>query len=143
MMSMHCKLSSTCVLLATLLLTRILLAQNPNADLILLHGHILTADDSDSVAQAIAIRHGIIVKVGTDAEVLEFAGNVPGMRIIDLHWHTATPGLIDTHAHIAEGGVEELYGVKLSDATSVAEIVVRVKAKIALVKPGEWVTGSG
>jgi hypothetical protein len=41
------------------------------------------------------------------------------------------------------GGVEELYGVKLSDATSVAEIVARVNAKIALVKPGEWVTGSG
>lgn len=142
-MSMHSKLRSTCALLATLLLSRILLAQSPNADLILLHGHILTADGSDSVAQAIAIRHGIIVKVGTDTEVLEFAGNVPGMRIIDLHGHTATPGLIDTHAHIAEGGVEELYGVKLSDATSVAEIVARVKAKIALVKPGEWVTGSG
>src|SRR6516225_9417386 len=142
-MSIDCKLSSACALLATLLLTRILLAQSPNADLILLHGHILTADGSDSVAQAMAIRHGIIVKVGTDAEVLEFAGNVSGMRIIDLHGRTATPGLIDTHAHIAEGGVEELYGVKLSDATSVAEIVARVKAKIALVKPGEWVTGSG
>ena len=142
-MSMHCKLSSACALLATVLLTRILLAQSPNADVILLHGHIVTADGSDSVAQAIAIRHGIIVKVGTDAEVLEFAGNVPGMRIIDLHGHTATPGLIDTHAHIAEGGVQELYGVRLSDATSVAEIVTRVKAKIALVKPGEWVTGSG
>lgn len=142
-MSMHSKLRSTCALLATLLLSRILLAQSPNADLILLHGHILTADGSDSVAQAIAIRHGIIVKVGTDTEVLESAGNVPGMRIIDLHGHTATPGLIDTHAHVAEGGVEELYGVKLSDATSVAEIVARVKAKIALVKPGEWVTGSG
>lgn len=142
-MSMHSKLRSTCALLATLLLSRILLAQSPNADLILLHGHILTADGSDSVAQAIAIRHGIIVKVGTDTEVLEFAGKVPGMRIIDLHGHTATPGLIDTHAHVAEGGVEELYGVKLSDATSVAEIVARVKAKIALVKPGEWVTGSG
>ena len=142
-MSMHSKLRSTCALLATLLLSRILLAQSPNADLILLHGHILTADGSDSVAQAIAIRHGIIVKVGTDTEVLQFAGNVPGMRIIDLHGHTATPGLIDTHAHVAEGGVEELYGVKLSDATSVAEIVARVNAKIALVKPGEWVTGSG
>src|SRR5215472_6509465 len=143
MMSTHCKLRSTCALLATLLLSPILLAQSPSADLILLHGHILTVDGSDSVAQAIAIRHGIIVKVGTDAEVLEFAGDVPGMRVIDLHGHTATPGLIDTHAHIAAGGVGELYGVKLSDATSVAEIVSRVKAKIALVKPGEWVIGSG
>jgi predicted amidohydrolase YtcJ len=81
------------------------------------------------------------VKVGTDAEVLEFAGNAPGVRIIDLHGHTATPGLIDTHAHIADGGVEELYGIKLS-ITSVAEIVARA-AKIVPVKPGEWVSGSG
>jgi predicted amidohydrolase YtcJ len=140
---MNRKLSSTIAVLVTLLPVPILPAQDFSADLLLLHGHILTLDATDSVAQAIAIRHGIIVKVGTDAEVLEFAGKVPGTRIIDLHGHTVTPGLIDTHAHIAEGGVEELYGVKLSDATSIAEIVARVKAKIALLKPGEWVTGSG
>ena len=142
-MSLHHKLSVSGVLLGTLLFTRILPAQNPAADLVLIHGHILTVDANDSVAQAIAVRHGVIVKVGTDSEVLEFAGKVPGARIIDLHGHTATPGLIDTHAHIADGGVEELYGIKLSDAASVAEIVARVKAKIALVKPSEWVTGSG
>jgi predicted amidohydrolase YtcJ len=142
-MSLHRKLRASSFLLGTLWFTPILAAQNPAADLVVIHGHILTVDAHDSVAQAVAVRHGVIVKVGTDAEVLEFAGNVPGARVIDLHGHTATPGLIDTHAHIADGGVEELYGIKLSDAASVAEIVARVKAKIALVKPGEWVTGSG
>jgi hypothetical protein len=142
-MSLHRKLSASSVLLGTLLITQILPAQNPAADLVLIHGHILTVDANDSVAQAIAIHHGVIVKVGTDTEVLEFAGKAPGARIIDLHGHTATPGLIDTHAHIADGGVDELYGIKLSDAASVAEIVARVKAKIALAKPGEWVIGSG
>jgi len=129
--------------LCALLLSRILNAQSPAADVLLIHGHILTVDAQDSVAQAVAIRHGVIVKVGSDAEILAFAGNAPGIRTIDLHGHTATPGLIDTHAHIAEGGVNELYGVKLSDAASVVEIVARVKAKVALVKPGKWVTGSG
>jgi predicted amidohydrolase YtcJ len=95
------------VMLTTLLLTRILAAQNPAADLVLIHGHVLTVDANDSVAQAVAVRHGVIVKVGTDAEVLEFSGNAPGTRVIDLHGHTATPGLIDTHAHIADGGVDE------------------------------------
>jgi predicted amidohydrolase YtcJ len=142
MMSVSRKLKFASALLATLL-PRIVPAQSPNADLLLLHGHFLTQNSSDSVVEAMAIRQGIIVKVGTDAEILEFAGNAPGMRIIDLHGHTATPGLIDTHAHIADGGVEELYGVKLSDASSVVEIVARVKAKIALVKPGEWVVGFG
>src|ERR1700693_1537033 len=136
------KLTASSVLLGSLLFNRPLPAQVP-ADLVLIHGHILTVDANDSVAQAIAVRHGVIVKIGSDAEVMEFAGNAPGIRIIDLHGRTATPGLIDTHAHIADGGVEELYGIKLSDAASVAEIVARVKAKTALVKPGEWITGSG
>jgi predicted amidohydrolase YtcJ len=142
-MSLPRKFISPSVLLSVLLLTRNLSAQTPSADLLLLHGHILTVDAKDSIAEAIAIRGGIIVKVGTDAEVLDFAGKAPGIRVIDLHGHTATPGLIDTHAHIAEGGVKELYGVNLSDATSVAEIVARVKARVGKVKPGEWVVGSG
>jgi len=129
--------------LAAFLFTRMLVAQSPTADLVLLHGHILTVDPKDSVVQAVAIRDGVIVKVGSDAEVLAFAGKTAGIKTVDLKGHTVTPGLIDTHAHIADGGVEELYGVTLSDATSVAEIVARVKAKVALVKPGEWVTGSG
>src|SRR6202050_5528768 len=130
-MSLDCKLRLTSTLIINLLLTTNLLAQSPNADLLLLHGHILTVDGKHSAVQALAIRNGIIVKAGTDAEVLAFAGHAPGIHIIDLHGLSATPGLIDTHAHIADGGVEELYGVTLSDAASVAEIVSRVKTKIA------------
>jgi predicted amidohydrolase YtcJ len=110
-MAVYRKLSWLPAFSAVLLLTQVAAAQGPAADLVLLHGHILTVDAHDSVAQAIAIRHGAIVKVGTDAEVLQFAGKAPAMRIIDLQGRTATPGLIDTHAHIAEGGVAELYGV--------------------------------
>jgi predicted amidohydrolase YtcJ len=142
-MSIDRKLGSASALLATIMLTRVLPAQSHPADVILLHGHILTVDARDSAVEALAIRDGIIVKTGTDAEVLEFAGSAAGTRTIDLKGHTATPGLIDTHAHIANGGLGELYSVRLSDATSVAEIVARVKDKAASVKPGEWIIGSG
>lgn len=141
-MSLQPTLGWTCTLFI-LLLTRISAAQDVPADLVLVHGHILTVDARDSVVQAVAIRNGIIVKVGSDAEIMKFAGHAPGLRVIDLRGHTATPGLIDTHAHIADGGVGELFGVKLADATSVAEVVARVKAKVTLLKSGEWVTGSG
>jgi predicted amidohydrolase YtcJ len=116
-------------------------AQSDKADLVLVHGQVLSVDAHDSVAQAIAVRRGVILKVGSDAEVLALAAE--NAQIIDLKGHTATPGLIDTHAHIAAGGVDELYGLKLSDANSVAEIVARVKAVVLKTRPGDWVTGAG
>jgi predicted amidohydrolase YtcJ len=121
-----------------------LIAQDPQArkaDLMLIHGHILTEDGKDSAVEAVAIEGQRIVAVGADAQIQALAG--PATRVIDLHGRTATPGLIDSHAHIAEGGTSEVFDVPLTDATSIAEMVKRVAAKAATLKPGEWVTGSG
>jgi len=109
--------------------------------LVLFHGHILTVDAKDSAVQAIAVRDGKIIAVGTDRDMLKLAD--PATRRIDLHGRTATPGLIDSHAHIAEAGVDEMYHVPLSDVSSVAEAVARVRAAVATLKPGEWVQGAG
>jgi hypothetical protein len=114
-------------------------AQTP--DLILVHGKILTVDAKDSIAQAIAIREGKIVAVGSDQDILQLAAGKA--RVIDLQGKTATPGLIDAHAHLAMGGVDELYSVSLSDAESVDEVDRRVEAAAARLKPGEWLTGAG
>jgi predicted amidohydrolase YtcJ len=109
--------------------------------LILFHGRILTVDAQDSIVEALAVRDGKIIAAGKDQEVLRLAG--PATQRIDLRGRTATPGLIDSHAHIAEGGVGQLYHVHLSDAASVAEVVRRVQAGIAGLKPGEWLQGDG
>jgi len=111
------------------------------ADLVLFHGTVLTVDAKDSVAQALAVRGGKIVAVGTDQDILRLVG--ARTRRIDLHGRTATPGLIDSHAHIADGGVAELFHVRLSDVTTVAEAVRRVRDGIARLKPGEWLEGDG
>ncbi len=114
-------------------------AQAP--DLILIHGKILTVDAGDSVAQAVAIRQGKIIAVGSDQQILQLGGSKA--RVIDLHGRTATPGLIDSHAHLATGGVDEIYSVSLSDAATVDEVKNRVHAAAAKLKPGEWLTGAG
>ena len=109
--------------------------------LILFHGRVLTVDAQDSIAEALAIRDRKIVAIGTDRDILRLADATT--RRIDLQGRTATPGLIDSHAHIADAGVEELYHVHLSDVSTIGEVVRRVQAGIAGLKPGEWLQGDG
>jgi hypothetical protein len=112
-----------------------------SADLVLFHGMVLTVDARDSTASALAVRAGKIIAIGTDDAILRLAG--PRTHRIDLKGRTATPGLIDSHAHIADGGVADLYDVQLSDVTSVAEAVRRVRDGVARLKPGDWLQGDG
>ena len=128
-------------LAAAALLSAALARAQPPPELILFHGRIITVDSHDSIAQGVAIRDGRIIAIGTDRDILRLAG--AATRRIDLRGRTATPGLIDSHAHIADAGVEQLYHVHLGDAASVAEVIRRVQAGIAGLKPGEWLQGDG
>jgi adenine deaminase len=68
-------------------------------DLILYNGKIITVDSSFSIAQAVAIRSGRFVAVGTDDAVRRTAG--ASTKSIDLQGRTVIPGLIDGHLHNA------------------------------------------
>src|ERR1700680_2282397 len=66
-----------------------------NADTILLNGKILRVDNQFSTREALAIRDGKIVALGTSTEMKKLAG--PKSRVIDLQGSTVIPGLIDNH----------------------------------------------
>ena len=102
------------VFLGITLTSALLAAQESSkpADLILHHGVVLTVDANDTVAEALAIRDGRVIAVGTDARVQGFTG--PKTRVIDLAGRTVTPGLIDTHAHLLSTGVDELVDIDLT-----------------------------
>jgi len=78
-------------------------AAEPPADRVLLNGKVLTVDARDSIAEAIAIRNGRIVGVGSSAEIEALAG--PDTDRVDLHGLTATPALLDAHLHLSSGGL--------------------------------------
>ena len=113
------------------------------AERILVNGNILTIDSQDSIAEALAIRDGKIVAVGTDEEIEALAG--PETERIDLQGLTATPGLLDSHVHLAYGGLNRLLQIDLSypNAANIGDVVEKVRARSAEVAAGEWVRGAG
>lgn len=110
-------------------------------DVILTDGHIITEDARGSLVEAVAIRNGRLTAVGTSAQIKAMAGQAT--LVIDLHGRTATPGLIDAHAHLASGGMDRLKSLDLSNAASIAEIRRKVADRVTQLHPGEWLTGAG
>jgi len=113
------------------------------ADRVLTGGRVLTVDAEDRVAQAIAIRDGRIVAVGSDAEIAGFIG--PETERIDLAGRTATPGLIDAHVHFSQSGLLRLTQIDLTypNVRRIADAVALVGERAAAAKPGEWILGRG
>src|ERR1700724_410970 len=70
-------------------------------DLVLIHGNVLTVDASDSITQAVAIKSGKIIAVGTDEDISRLIGG--NTRVLDFHGRTAPPGLFDGLVNFAAG----------------------------------------
>jgi predicted amidohydrolase YtcJ len=108
-------------------------------DSIFINGRIITADPDFSVVNAVAIRDGRFVAVGTAEEVGPLAG--PSTVIVDLKGSTVLPGLIDTHAHVERAGLIK-YTVQLNDVTSVAQALARISEHAAETPRGRWIRGA-
>jgi hypothetical protein len=100
----------------------------PPADLVYRNGVVYTADASDSVRQALAVRAGRIVYVGDDAGVAAFTGKLT--RVVDLHGRMLMPGLIDGHMHPQSGGSRLLSCSLDYQPLTVAQMQQRIQACI-------------
>jgi predicted amidohydrolase YtcJ len=114
------------------------LAAWAQADTIVVNGKVITADAAFSIAEAVAIRDGKFLAVGSNAEVKSFAGS--HTQVIDAGGRTVVPGLIDTHAHVEAAGLFK-YTVLFDGASTVAEALARVKDMASRTAPGEWIRG--
>jgi hypothetical protein len=114
-------------------------AQPQPADLVLVSGTVLTIDANDTVAEALAVRGGKIVAVGTTADIRRLAGE--RTTVIDLQGRTATPGLIDTHLHVSPPS--DQLDLSDPDIRTIADLRERLRAEVARHQPGEWVRGRG
>ena len=106
------------------------------AELIVSGGMVWTGTKQHPYAEAVAVRSGRILYVGSNAEVQRFKG--PGTREIALHGELVVPGFIDSHTHFIDGGFA-LGSVNLRHARSPQEFTKLLGDYAARLKPGKWI----
>ena len=111
------------------------------ADTVLVNGKIVTVDTAGSTREALAIRDGRIVALGTSAQIRRLAG--PQSRVIDLQGRTVIPGLIDSHLHAIRAAQTFATEVNWIGAPTLAEALARITEASKAMKPGAWLIVAG
>jgi predicted amidohydrolase YtcJ len=116
-------------------------ADGPDAaDLVLTNGKIVTVDAAHPEAEALAVRDGRVLAVGTGAEIDAYVGR--DTRVVDLEGRLAIPGFIEGHGHYTSLGRAQMI-LDLNDVANWDEIVDIVAQAAAEAEPGEWIAGRG
>lgn len=123
-----------------ILTTMLSCSSNKKADTIILNGAVYTVDKDKPNAEAIAIKDGNILAVGTNEEIQLLQGK--NTEIIDAKNQFVMPGFIEGHGHFSSLG-KSLQQLNFIDSKNWDEIVELVEARVKTAKPGEWITGRG
>lgn len=110
------------------------------ATMVLRNGKIVTVNDRQADARAMAIRGETILAVGSDQDIEPYIN--AATEIIDLAGGTAIPGFIDGHGHFMGVG-ESRQILNLTTVKSWDDIVQMVQTAAAKAKPGDWILGRG
>src|SRR5437868_1183933 len=109
------------------------------ADLILHHGQVVTVDQDFSIKEAIAVRDGKILGVGTDREILKLKG--PQTEAIDVNGKMLLPGLMDSHVHPGSAAMTE-FDHPVPTMECIADVLDYIRQRAAAVGEGKWVNVS-
>jgi hypothetical protein len=110
-------------------------------------GPIITIDDKNPTAEALAVIGGKIVAIGNKDDVLKLKGDKT--LVIDLGGKSLIPGMIDGHSHFFQAAqIADYVNVSappVGTATSIAEIVALLKDRVSKrpLQKGEWLMGYG
>lgn len=115
-----------------------------DANLLLRNGKIVTMDNDGRAVQALAVRDGKILAVGSDDELADCAGE--RTTVIDLKGGTVLPGLIDVHTHAidwSKGILRNELDASYPKVQSISDILEAIRGRAAAAQPGQWIVGFG
>jgi hypothetical protein len=106
------------------------------ADMVLKNGKVFTGLDEKPRFQAVAVKNGKILAVGTNEEIAEHVGS--STRVLDVEGKLVIPGFIDAHCHFSSGG-HSLTKLDLRDARTIETIQEKIAERIEKLPEGELV----
>jgi len=112
-------------------------ASAPPAQIVITNARVTTLDASRPNAEALALKDGKIVAVGSNAEILRFKG--PATTAIDAHQRRIIPGLTDSHGHYLRAGNSFTTELRWDGIPTLAEALRRVSEQAKVTPPGQWV----
>ncbi len=109
---------------------------------IFINGNIITMDKEYPKVEAIAIKEGKFIKIGSNNEIMKLITD--DTKVIDLNGKTVTPGFNDSHMHVLSYGMF-VRDVRLDKAKSLKDVIEITKKYIIEndIEPGSWVRGRG
>ncbi|MGD8519839.1 MAG: amidohydrolase [Desulfobacterales bacterium] len=110
-------------------------------DFALINAHIATLDDNDGTVQAVAVKDGKFVHVGSTEEVRELIDQ--DTHLIDAEGKTVTPGFVESHCHPSMAGLMLHFEADVRNAQSIDEILDILSHKANQIPKGKWVKGFG
>ena len=111
------------------------------ADIALVNGNFVTLDKVMPTAQAIAIRGGRIMAVGTSQMIRAMTDG--RTRVINLDGHTVIPGLIDSHIHAIRAGLTFGTEVNWIGTRTIEEALGRLREAAKMAPKGAWLVVAG
>ena len=107
-----------------------------------INGEIITVNERDQIAEAIAIKENKIIAAGSNDTILQLKDD--DSEIIDLKGKTLIPGLIDSHLHISMYGTNSLsISCKSDSVQTIDDLLREIKAKVSKTPQGQWIRAWG
>jgi len=126
--------------LLTLLLLFSCSNKDEQAEVVIINADMITMNEDQPKAEALAIKGQRIMKVGTNAEIQAMVNE--GTKVIDAKNQFVMPGFIEGHGHFTGIG-GSLINLNLLNSKNWNQILLQVSEKVKTAEPGEWIIGRG
>ncbi|MFT7091758.1 MAG: putative amidohydrolase YtcJ, partial [Candidatus Azotimanducaceae bacterium] len=98
------------------------------ADSIYIDGNIITINDAQPSAAAIAIKDGLILAIGNSADMLKHEGTET--KVIELSGKTVVPGFVDAHSHFGGVGTQAIVANLLPAPDGAVNTIAELQANL-------------